>query len=655
LAAMKQKQAQLLILSLSMALLLSAAALISFLAMGEFERVLVPELDKKGVRLAESVRSLLVKSIGYGVPLERLNGTTDYFDEVLAEHQETRYLALTRSNGTLLYASSALPKQLLAPLFSHNQKKSKESAIIGPYYNLSLPLIVDGRQLGTLHLGLDNTFVRSRIKEIGYDILTVLVIAFILTFELMLLIFSTLVDSPIQTIKSRLTNLANGSFRELVIVKSNREFDRIHHLLNKVTERLSPSADLVRKKEQNIIEVRGLLFFFIFSAMFPLSFLPIYIEQLYEPLFSLSKEFVLSLPFAAYYLVTALAIGFAGPWSEKAGRRRPMIIGALLGSIGYLCCALAPTLILLTASYCLAAIGFGLVMVACQGYIIDTCPREKRTSAIARFWAGFFSGTLCGTGIGAVLADRIGFAPTFMVAAGLSMVSALFMIRLVHQPARQKREEKQPLRLRHIRTLLSNGRFLALVFGLSIPAKICMTGFMFYLIPRFLDSLDTSQSSIGRILMIYSLMFVFVGPPLSRFFENRLSSTLMSILATILAGISLLLAAWQPGIPAIIAAVTLYALFRSSCAPATTTLILSVSSREVKILGAATVISLVLLLERLGNILGPVLAGLLINTYGMQWAMAGYGILTTAGAMLVTLVFLIHNQSPGKEKQEQTP
>ncbi len=653
-AAMGQKQAQVLILSLSMVLLLSAAALISMLAMGEFERVLVPELDKKGVRLAESVRSLLVKSIGYGVPLDRLNGTTDYFDEVLAEHEETRYLALTTSSGTLLYASSELPKQLLTPLFSQSSKKNKESTILGPYYNLSLPLVVDGRQLGTLHLGLDNTFVRSRIKEIGYDILTVLVIAFILTFELMLLIFSTLVDSPIQAIKSRLVTLAQGSFTELVMVKSNREFDRIHRLLNRVTEDSIPAKQLSKVQDQPIIDVRGLLFLFIFSAMFPLAFLPIYIAQLYEPVFGLSKEFTLSLPFASYYLFTALAIGFAGPWSEKVGRRRPMILGSLLGSCGYLGCGLAPNLLLLTISYCLAAIGFGLVMVACQGYIVDNNPKEQRTSAIARFWAGFFSGTLCGTGIGAVLADRIGFAPTFLVAAVLSLLSALLMIRLINNPAGQQQKSKKTLRLRHVRTLLSNGRFLALVFGLSIPAKICMTGFMFYLIPRFLDSVATGQSTIGRILMIYSLMFVFVGPPLSRFFEKRLNSTMMSILATMLAGLALLMAAWQPGLTTIIAAVTLYALFRSSCAPATTTLMLTVSSQEVKTLGAATVISVALLVERLGNILGPILAGLLISAYGMQWAMAGYGILTLAGALLVILVFWGHRQTHCHDKLEET-
>ena len=635
-ATMSPKKAQAFILSLAIVLLLAAAALVSLLAMAQFEKVLVPELDKKGLRVAESVRSLLVKSINYGVPLDKLRGSQDYFDQVLAEHQESRYLAVTTSTGQLLYRSSQLPDQVAARLASQQPSRHKQTAVIGPYYNLSLAVIVGDEQLATLHLGLDNTFVLRRIKEIGYDILTVLLIAFIFTFELMLLIFSAMIHAPMASIKERLDNLALGKTGQQLAIRANREFERVHQLLNRISAQQSSDSSPVEQR-QPAVEVRGLVFLFIFAAMFPVSFLPIYLNQLYQPLASLSKELTLSLPFGAYYLVTALAIALAGPWSERVGRRRPMVLGALLGAAGYLGCGLAPSLVLLTACYCLAAIGFGLVMVASQGYIIDTTRADQRSSAIARFWAGFFSGTLCGTGIGAILAHRIGFQATFMVAAAFSLASSLLMVRLISD--QQQRQHKPPVSLAQLGQLLANGRFFALVFGLSVPAKVVMTGFMFYLVPKFLDSLAVGQSSIGRILMIYSLMFVFVGPPLSRFFEKHLNPALMSLAATVQAGAALLLAGLWPEVAGVVVAISLYALFRASCTPATTALLLQVSKPQVEKLGAATVISVSTLCERLGNISGPILAGLLITAFGFEWAMASYGILTLAGALLVMLVF----------------
>lgn len=627
------KQTQHIILALVMALMLGAAALISTLAMTEFTRVLSPELNKKGERLAESVRSLLVKSLNYGVPLHRLNGTREYFDGVLNEHQEARYLALTTPDGKLLYASSQLPKSLLLPFF-HQHTTTKTSHPIGSYLDLALPLMLEGQQRATIHLGLDNNFLTNRLQEIGYDILTVLVIAFVFTFELLILIFSTLINSPIQTINARLNNIAQGSTMAMVQSKGDDPFSRIHQRLNQLSTIITPQPPLANKKQSPPVAVRGLLFLFIFAAMFPVAFLPMYIAQLYQPLGSLSKEFTLSLPFAAYYLASALAIAYAGPWSERVGRRQPMLSGALLSALSLLGCAVASNIWLFTLGYCLAAVGFGLVMVACQGAIIDQTPATQRTSAMAHFWAGFFAGTLCGTGMGAILAQHIGPAPTLLVAALSSLVCAIVMARLMPPGPTSQTIPKKNLRWQQLRRLLANGRFLALVFGISVPAKICMTGFMFYLIPKFLTAQDINQASIGRILMLYSLMFIFVGPGLSRLLEGRLSQRRLTIGATLLAGLALLFVVWQADVVGVLLAVGLYALFRASSSPASTSLLLEVSSQEVEELGAATVIAIATLFERLGNIAGPILAGLLLALFGFPGALASFGILTLAGALL---------------------
>ena len=51
---------------------------------------------------------------------------------------------------------------------------------------------------------------------------------------------------------------------------------------------------------------------------------------------------------------------------------------------------------------------------------------------------------------------------------------------------------------------LHNPRFMALVFFAAVPAKLVLTGFVFYISPLALQALDNTQPEIGRQVMLYS-------------------------------------------------------------------------------------------------------------------------------------------------------
>lgn len=637
------------ILCLTLALLLAAAVSVSFLAVTRFEQVLVPEMEKKGLRIGQSMDNLLVKILGYGVPFEKLRGTTEYFHEILSEHSECRYVALTMPDGAILYSSANLPGKLLSPFFQQTGMGTGQAGrIIGPYHDLSFPLDVHGRNPGVLHLGLDNNFIQSRIREIGYDVLTVLLISFILTCELLLLIFSVMVTDPFRSISRRLDSLATGRLACTVKEAGSCEIMRINHMLNRIAMENARDRKILLHQEIIPADVRGLLFLFIFSAMFPLAFLPISVAGLSLPALPMSREVVLSLPFAAYYMCSAIAIAAAGPWSERTGHRLPMVTGALLGAAGYAGCSLASGLVLFTACYSLAGAGFGLVMVACQGYIVDTAPRERRSSAMARFWAGFFSGTLCGTGMGALLAQHIGPELTLAAAVLPALASALLMASIIRPEKDMLRKREKSAGIRHVWPSLFNRRFLAVVFGLSVPAKLCMTGFMFYLVPRFLAGTPVDQAAIGRILMIYSLMFVIAGPFVSQVLEQRFSPAMIAIPSAMMAGVSLLLVYWQPGVLSIVFSIFLYGLFRSSSSPAATTMLMEINSREIREFGPATLLGSAIFLERAGSIGGPLLAGILMTVMDMPSAMACFGLFTLTGGFMALLALQGRNPAPDK-------
>ena len=678
-SAVKPQKIRLYILIFSLFFLLSAAGLISYFAIVEFERVLVPELEKKAEELGKSVNSVLAQTLAYGIPLTKFNGVAAYFDTILHEHPETEYLVLTDPEGKILYHSSAFPDDdpKLRPYFSAQDRHQDGGLVqVGAYYDLSTPLVHAGRTVAVLHLGLRGELLLKQVKEIGYDILTVLLISFLLAFELLLLTFSYFINGPLDSLLARLDTLSGGRFVAQLKVKSEVEFGKIQNMLNQVIStvaerfyqvkeqyvqlhrRNAVSPDLaadfqkierdfeiaqpeaLRQVEyQRAIDVRGLWFLFIFSAMIPASFLPMYIGQLYVPIEGLSKSVVISSPLSIYYFFTFIGIAFAGVWSEKVGRRTAMVTGALLNFAGYVGAGFAVNIFDLTLYYSTAALGFGFVMIAAQGYVIDNSPASQRASTLALFWAGFFAGTLCGNGIGGILADRIGYRITFELAAAISLLSALLMWKLLLCKRDTHTTHRPEIKFTYLKTLLANPRFLVVVFGLSMPAKICMTGFIFYFVPLYLFSLDITQSNIGRVLMIYSLMFIFVGPYISRFFERRAKPLPFTLSSTLLAGGALLAGAWIGDLQGILLGVALYALFRSSCTSTTTALALQVCETETRQLGSATVVAVAVLFERIGNITGPLLSGAMIASFGYGEAMVGYGLLTMAGALLVFIVF----------------
>lgn len=604
-------------------LLLAATGTVAFLSLRKFQQVLVPEMEKKAQIVGKSVSDLIHKVLDYGVPLEKIRGMQPYLDEIRQEHAELQYEAITFQKNIVMYSSSGLACELAESILEKERKSGEQLNIIdGRYRDISFPIQYHGSHAATLHLGVDRYFFEKQARETVYDVLTVLLISFISIRELLLLIFSGLIPHDENP---------GGNINTATPLPGPSAPDGTEQ--GKIFQQPMPTS---------VGMTRGILFLFIFSAMFPLSFLPISISTLELPETLISREVLLSLPFAAYYACSAAAMAFAGPWSQRSGRKLPMIMGAVCLAAGYAACAATTRLTAFTIWYCLAGIGLGLVMVTCQGHIIDYTPHNRRASAMAGFWAGFFSGSMCGTGTGALIAQHLGSNAALALASLPALLSALLMA-IMKTPGQTAPREHRPY-LKEFRQLFSNTGFLAVTLGISIPAKLCMTGFMFYLVPRHLAAISVSKSATGRILMIYSLMFVFAGPALARMLEKRLSPAAIVLPASILSGIALLFANLDPQVTAVVIAISIYALLRSASSPASTALLLEACPEETKRLGAATVLGSSLLIERTGNIAGPLLAGTLTARLGMSQAMTGFGVLVAACALAASAILSLNKK-----------
>ena len=69
--------------------------------------------------------------------------------------------------------------------------------------------------------------------------------------------------------------------------------------------------------------------------------------------------------------------------------------------------------------------------------------------------------------------------------------------------------------LKKLATVFKNVRFMAIVFLAAIPAKIILTGFLYFIVPLYLFSLGSSTAETGRIMMIYPVIVIALGPAAS--------------------------------------------------------------------------------------------------------------------------------------------
>src|SRR5690349_16359916 len=164
-----------------------------------------------------------------------------------------------------------------------------------------------------------------------------------------------------------------------------------------------------------------------------------------------------------FMLIVALGQPYLGSWSDRVGRRRAMLIGAVIATVGFAATALAYNLYDLLLWRSLGGLGYAMVFVAAQGYVLDRTGQQNRAQGFALFIGAIMVATVCGPSIGGILADNIGYRLSFGVSAFMALLSLLAIARLptTEMRAQAVKPARGP-RVREIVALMVNRRFMTL-------------------------------------------------------------------------------------------------------------------------------------------------------------------------------------------------
>jgi MFS family permease len=204
---------------------------------------------------------------------------------------------------------------------------------------------------------------------------------------------------------------------------------------------------------------------------------------------------------SAWFLTRVFIELPSGVISDRIGRRRLLIFGIALSSVGSLLCAIANSIYLLIVGRGLWGFGAALFFLNNTAILIDLFKSKRRGRALGTFQGIQFVGSLIGAPIGAFFASLIGYSSVFYITFGilcLSLILAFTSKELKEVGASSSSSNSQPSIRKALASLLD--RNILVICVICFSRMFIITGAMSTVFPLYLfETLGFNVSVIGVI------------------------------------------------------------------------------------------------------------------------------------------------------------
>jgi predicted MFS family arabinose efflux permease len=495
--------------------------------------------------IRNDIETILAKGVTYG----ELYQLESYFNQLVASIPEIAALRLTDAHEGVRSASTGV-----------SGADWREAATRFVLVKRLRPDVQGGS--GKLNLLLSRTDINRKIRDVLLDSATVLVVSFFLLLELTLLLM--------MVVKSQL-NRGPGAARESLWERGG----------------IRPLA------------------FITYQAMFlTAAFVPVMMTTFRRPWAGVSDNLALSLPVSVEMLCGLVATVAAGYWIDRRGWRATLAAGLSFFIGGAVASGVAAGPLGFIAARGLAGIGTGLLVIALRSCVISQSAAADANTGIAAMNAGATSGINCGVVGGALLADRIGFAGVFYIAAGLGLLVLPFLLQ--KPVSRLKTIAGANERQGSFGKFILNRQVLCFLGLTLIPLAVCAM-FLTYYFPLFASQNGMSSSNTGRAFLLNGLCPVLLGPFLCKWTGRKLGAGRAMIFGAALTAGSLLIFAVYGSWAAALAAIVTLGVAESFGTAAQVEYFMNLAA--VRKYGSGKALSYFSLAGKLGNMLGPLAFG----------------------------------------------
>lgn len=548
--------------------------------------------------IQENVEYLLRKRL----PLNKLFRMEKVMREMLSEFPEIENTTLFNNEGKPLYhANQQTAYNLIKTPITLPKEIVESYSGTDSEYHFKLKIKNKGTVAGVISSNISRALIRQKLKGLLLDAGTVLIISALFALELLLMIYL--------------------------------------YLEKKATAAEQPIKN-------NYGTIRSVAFLFLFGTYISISFVPLHMEKMYEPLFGLPKDLVLGLPISVEMFFAGISILLSGVWIDKRGWHEPFLVGLLTTAIGVLDSWLASGEVHFIVSRGIVGTGYGLALMAGQGFVLTQTDENTKARGIANFFAGVYAGSICGGAAGAMLAERIGYNPVFLVGTIIVFLvipySFLSMQGVMKKPAIIGDKQVSPApRMKHLIDFLFNRNIIGLILLIVVPAATILVGFINYFSPIYLNRMGVSQSNIGRVFMLYGICLIFVGPFISKRIDSADNKKAFIVAGEVIGAMGLLVFFFLDGLWGAAMATLMLGISGSFISSRISYVLKLRASRH---LGCGQSIGMINATYRLGQVLGPILFSWIIVAFGTGKEIASVGVIY----LIAIFLFILFSKGENK-------
>ncbi|WP_208996532.1 MFS transporter [Pseudovibrio ascidiaceicola] len=663
----------LLTLSVGMAL---AALLSVVVTLAEVNSGLNPFLLAKARSVTKSVKQNLEYASQIGIPFSEIRGVSKYLIDLTTEHKEISSISIIGAEGysTQLGESEASHQELnnsdnkfiLLAQQTLSSLSKFGSLIFGSddrQLMVSTNVVISGAVVAQVQTILDVNYVNSQLTSIFLDTFVLLLAACLIAIEVVIVCINTTITEPFRLVEAAVLKCARGHFGVYrgadrkdwagrFIRAMNQQNDKIRETLEQLSRAKHIAQDETRafaKKyklyhdetgnKASVTDARIPLFVFCFADELQKSFLPFFSLEYYSENDWLEQDIMMGLPISAFMLVVAITSPFSGQLIERFSNKTLYLAGLVPAIGGYILCILAQSATDIVIARSITAIGYGIITISCQSYIAAVAAEGSQAKAMATYVGVTMTATMCGTAIGAILADWIGYKPVFAIAISLMVLAGILGWQMLQNDLpslKTKTSSSAPKASKSLVTLLGNVQFVAILMLCAIPTKIILTGFLYFFVPIYLASLDASQSEIGRVMMVYSLIIIPISPLASRLSDQLGKNLSVITYATIASGVVLLALYQNTDVVAVLIVVALVGVAHAFIKAPIMVAVMEAVEKDQHI-SKTGALSFLRMFERVGSAAGPlIVAAMLVRQdYTTVAALLGAAIISSGVIMLL--------------------
>ena len=373
------------------------------------------------------------------------------------------------------------------------------------------------------------------------------------------------------------------------------------------------------------------IFFTTLGVGLVVPLLPVYAHELG------AGAFQVGLVFAAFSLTRSIFVPYFGKLSDKKGKKPFLTTGLFIFfflSILYTYSKNIETLILLRLGQGFAS---AMVLPVAQAYIGIMTPPQKEGRVMGLFSISLYGGLSIGPLLGGVVKDRFSINASFLSMGALCLLG--FVLCLLFLPREGVLQTSNPSGSGKSKSYLAIVKTPAILSLFTF--RICFTtciGIIWTFLPLFANTmLDLSSSAIGFVIMINVFIAGLLQAPMG-YIADRFSKKIMVTAGGVLAIISLLCLNYATSFNGLVIANGIFGLAGGISLPAIMALGI-IEGRKTRAMGS--IMGLLTMAHSLGMLVGPLLAGIIIDVFSMETIFVTGAAILGAG----TIVFLRNHKA----------